>query len=63
MRWVRVLPPLPPAEARGEGKPRLSFLAGGKSIAVRPHPDPLPEGEGEKGRLHAWAATRPGDNQ
>src|SRR6185312_3889252 len=61
-RERRLLPPLPPAfgseaepqaqarrgEGWGEGKPELALVAERTSSAVRPHPDPLPGGEGEK---------------
>ncbi|HXE54477.1 MAG TPA: phosphoribosylformylglycinamidine synthase subunit PurS, partial [Tepidisphaeraceae bacterium] len=57
---VTILPPLPPGEGRGEGKPQLTPTGQRESSAVRPHPNPLlsepepeaqpqsrrPEGEG-----------------
>jgi hypothetical protein len=45
---ARVFPPLPPGEGRGEGKSEKTFDQQSESLAIPPHPSPLPGGEGVK---------------
>jgi molybdopterin-guanine dinucleotide biosynthesis protein A len=43
------LPPLPPGEGWGEGKLPDGLPWQGEALAIPPHPNPLPEGEGTRG--------------
>jgi hypothetical protein len=51
----RLLLPLPPDEGWGEGEPRKTSLGQVGPLAIPPHPNPLPEGEGTG--VFAWVFT------